>query len=252
MKRICTLALLAILALPFMAQDTPLQQPDLPVAHQEFFDPTRKVKEPYQFSTTWRLEAGYLQSDQRQDTSHIYLHGMRLGATIDFNLPYHFSIQTGLLAALSYTQNTQHWGNVDAETAQINRLHHHIINLQFIVPVRAYYNITLWKQLRMFFFAGPQLSVGAISHDIPQAELSAATSQWLEQQGILLTPYDRYTEKQLYRTNIQFGLGGGFEWDRYRLQAGYDFGLNNICRPRILPSQHINEWSWLLTFSYAL
>jgi hypothetical protein len=94
--------------------------------------------------------------------------------------------------------------------------------------------------------------VGAISHDIPQAELSAATSQWLEQHGILLTPYDRYTEKQLYRTNIQFGLGGGFEWDRYRLQAGYDFGLNNICRPRILPSQHINEWSWLLTFSYAL
>ena len=57
---------------------------------------------------------------------------------------------------------------------------------------------------------------------------------------------------ELYRTNIQFGLGGGIEWDRYRLQAGYDFGLNNILRTPILPRQKMHEWGWMCTFSYQL
>ena len=58
--------------------------------------------------------------------------------------------------------------------------------------------------------------------------------------------------KDLYRTNIQFGLGGGLEWDRYRLQAGYDFGLNNIMRTPGIPSQKAREWGWMCTFAYKL
>ena len=58
--------------------------------------------------------------------------------------------------------------------------------------------------------------------------------------------------KEVYRTNIQFGLGGGLEWDRYRLQAGYDFGLNNLQRTSIVPNQKLQEWGWMLTFAYKL
>jgi hypothetical protein len=59
-------------------------------------------------------------------------------------------------------------------------------------------------------------------------------------------------EKELYRTNIQFGLGGGLEWDRYRLQAGYDFGLNNIMRTPGILNQKAHEWGWICTFAYKL
>jgi hypothetical protein len=58
--------------------------------------------------------------------------------------------------------------------------------------------------------------------------------------------------KDVYRTNIQFGLGGGFEWDRYRVQAGYDFGLNNLIRTSLIPNQRLNEWGWMVAFSYKL
>lgn len=252
MNRFFILGFLCFMAMPFMAQDAPNNTPDLQVAHQEFFDPTRKEKEVYQFSTTWRLEAGYMQDDQRQDTSSLFFHGMRLGATVDFNLPYHFSLQTGLLASLSYAKNNQHWALADEESAQINFVEHNLIQLQLIVPVRAYYNITLWKQWRMFFYAGPQLQLGLMSYDVLRSQMSESTTQWYEQQGLPLNNHDRYAEKQLYRTNIQFGLGGGFEWDRYRLQAGYDFGLNNVDRQRLLPDTKLNTWGWLLTFSYAL
>lgn len=250
--RIFTLALLCLIALPFMAQDTYTNTPDLQVAQQEFFDPTRKEKEVYQFSTTWRLEAGYVQDNQKQDTSSLYFHGMRLGATVDFNLPYHFSIQTGLLASFAYGLNSQHWALAAEEDVQINTVDHNLLQLQLIIPARAYYNITLWKQLRLFFYAGPQLQLGLMSYDIIQTDMAPSTMQWYEQQGLALSNHDRYAEKQLYRTNIQFGLGGGLEWDKYRLQSGYDFGLNNIYRERVLPGQKLNTWGWHITFSYSL
>lgn len=249
--------LMCLTTIAVFAQDSKTALPDLQTAEPDFFDPTRKVelKEDYQFSTTWRWETGYTQLNQRQDTSSLYLHGVRLGATVDFNLPYHFSMQTGALATLTYGRNNQHWASMSAESAQVNVMQHNIVQLQLTIPVRAYYNIVLWKQLRLFFFAGPQLQIGLMSQDLiksNQANLTPQTLQWLEQQGIATQSYDRYATRELYRTNIQFGLGGGMEWDRYRLQAGYDFGLNNIFRTPVISSYKMNEWGWMCTFSYQL
>lgn len=232
--------------------DLRLKEPDLYTT--EFFDPTKaKEKAPYQFSTDWRLEAGYVQWQERAlDTVSVYQHGLRIGATVDFNLPYNFSIQTGALATLTYGLNDQHWRSLDAELAQEEVLNHHQVQLQLTIPVRAYYKVTLWKELRMFFFAGPQLQIGLTSYDIIENKTSALTTAWLEQNNIRTTNYDRYVEKEIYRTNIQFGLGGGMEWDRYRLQAGYDFGLNNLQRTSLIPNHKLHEWGWMVTFAYKL
>lgn len=246
---------LAFISITAKAQDNKNLLPDLQTANADFFDPTREEKpqKVYQFSTPWHLEVGYTQLNHRtQDTSAIYMHGLRVGATVDFTLPYNFSIQTGALLTFTYGQNNQHWPSIDEESAQINILKHNILQLQLTIPARAYYNITLWKQLRMFFFAGPQLQIGLTNYDLINNKTSNPTTQWLEQQGITTTNNERYLSHELHRANIQFGLGGGLEWDRYRLQAGYDFGLNNILRTPILPKQKMHEWSWFVTFAYQL
>ena len=229
-----------------------MQQPDLQTT--EFFDPTKKKeKAPYQFSTDWRLEAGYVQWEERTlDTTSFYQHGMRLGATIDFNLPYNFSVQTGVLATLTYGINDQHWRSMDAENVQVEQLNHNVVQLQLTIPARVYYKVTLWKELRMFFFAGPQLQFGLTNYDVIKNYTSSALKEWLEQNNIRTENYERYLAKELYRTNIQFGLGGGLEWDRYRVQAGYDFGLNNLQRTALLPKHKTHEWGWMLTFAYKL
>lgn len=234
-----------------LAQDElRLKQPDLQTT--EFFDPTKKKeKEPYQFSTDWRIEAGYVQNDNRnRDTTIYYQHGMRLGATVDFNLPYRFSIQTGALATLTYGVNKQHWASLTQESAQVEVLNHHIVQLQLTIPARAYYNIKLWKKLNMFFYAGPQLQLGLTNYDIIDNQTSALCTQYIESLNQLTTDHDRYVNKELYRVNVQFGLGGGFEWDRYRLQAGYDFGLNNLLKTPIVPEEKNYEWGWMVAFSY--
>ena len=227
---------------------------DLQTTGPDIFDPTRKQEtEEYKFSTLWRVEGGYIQNSQRQDTSFLYLHGLRLGATVDFALPYHLSVQTGALLSCAYGLNNQHWPSLDLESMQKNIMQHNIVQLQLTIPVRVYYSVTLWKQLRMFFYAGPQLQIGLTNYDlINKDNISLSTLQWIESLNMPTESYDRYLAKELYRTNIQFGLGGGFVWDRYRLQAGYDFGLNNIIRTPLTSSQKMNEWGWMLTFSYSL
>lgn len=237
-----------------LAQDNRNSLPDLQTSQSIFFDPTtEKEVTPYVFSTPWRIEIGYVQLNHRtQDTSALYLHGLRVGATVDFVLPHNFSIQTGALATLAYGINNQHWASLSAENAQVNILQHNVVQLQLTIPVRAYYNIKLWKKLNMFFYAGPQLQIGLTNYDLINNKTSAEVTAWLEENKITTSNHDRYLSHELYRTNIQFGLGGGFEWDRYRLQAGYDFGLNNILRTSVLPKQKMNEWGWMCTFSYRL
>lgn len=245
-------ALLSVSSALF-AQDEPrMKQPDLQTT--TFFDPTQKKEEaPYQFSTDWRLEAGYVQYDERtRDTTVFYQHGLRLGATVDFNLPNRFSIQTGALATLTYGVNQQHWRSITEEDTQIEIMSHNIVQLQLAIPVRAYYNIKLWKKLNMFFFAGPQLQIGLTNYDIIDNKTSELCTAYLQEVGLPTTNHDRYISKELYRVNVQFGIGGGFEWDRYRLQAGYDFGLNNLIKTPIVSKHKSNEWGWMVSFVYRL
>jgi len=232
--------------------------------HEEFFDPTRKQekkKEVYAFSMDWRVEAGYVQNQQRSLSGNMinpFLHGARIGATVDFNLPYHTSIQTGLLYTVTYGQIEQHWPATTQE-AQHNDgdyIRHGIMEHQIGIPVRAFYNQHLWKKLAMFFYGGPKLEVGAVQRDFLKLHLTdtydniIGTKEMLENMGIHTEDYDRYQAGDLYRCNIQLGVGGGFEWDRYRIQAGYDFGLNNLVRHKYVEGQHMWEWGWYTSFSY--
>lgn len=238
-------------------QSEALQQSEI-ASQREFFDPTRKkdkVREDYKFSCDWRLEVGYAQEQQRsKNESYMnpFLHGGRLGVTVDFNLPIHFSIQTGLLYQMLYGRLEQHFVSVTPETVQTEYLRHQLMSFQLAVPVRAYYTQQLWKDLNMFWYAGPQLQFTLAEKDNIHQHISEPVKAWLQSQGVMIDPYDRIAGKELYPVNIQFGLGGGMEWDRYRLVAGYDFGLNNLVKTKVLPTQHMWEWGWYVSFSYKL
>lgn len=232
------------------------QKPHMQIADNTFFDPTRKekVEEPYVFGVDYRIEVGYAQHQQRTQQltfPDIYLHGARIGATFDFHLPLHFDIQTGLLYTLLLGINDQHWRSTDIASTQIEYIHHRILAHNFTIPVRVYYTIPVWKKLNLFFYTGPQLQIGLAQNDYLETHLSTSAQQWLETQGIPTTPYDRMGN-ELIRANIQYGIGGGLEWDRYRLQSGYDFGLNNLVKKPAINGQYMTEWGWFVSFSYRL
>ena len=252
-RRIEIIILLAVLGTGALwAEDK--KKPDYQIADHTFFDPSKKAEneQRYQFGVEYRLELGYAQHEQRVRNlsfPNMYMHGVRLGATFTFNLPMHFGLQTGLLYTLVYGRHEQHYRSMDAPSVQQEYITHRVLAHHLTIPVRAYYTIPLWKQLNLFFYTGPQLHIGLAQSDYLQNHLSAGTKAWLEEKGIHTAPYDRL-EDELIRANIQWGLGGGLEWDRYRLQSGYDFGLNNLVKHPQTKGQYMAEWGWFVSFCY--
>ena len=49
-----------------------------------------------------------------------------------------------------------------------------------------------------------------------------------------------------------YSLFGWEEEYRYRIQGGYDFGLNNQVKTLKVPNQHMWEWGWYVSFCYRL
>ncbi len=239
---------------------------------QEFFDPTRKVERTesaYQFSYDLRLEVGYVQNQQRSATnswSNPFLHGAKLGATIDFNLPYSLSLQTGLAFCGTYGIIDQHWRSMSAETVQTEYIRHGINQYYLEVPVRAFYTLQLWRELNLFFYGGPKMQIGLAEIDFETLHLSDNALEWLSERGVAVTTHDRYSgfsyadengvekwqDRELRRFNIQLGVGGGLEWAQYRLIAGYDFGLNNLLYQMPTSNSRLWQWGWYVSFCYKL
>ena len=234
------------------ADDT--TKPGYQIEDNTFFDPTKKEekKDTYQFDVEYRLEVGFAQDWQRAHNitfPDMYLQGARLGATFTFLLPIHFSLETGLLYTILYGRNEQHWRSQTAQSTQKEVITHRVLAHNATVPLRMFYTIPVWKQLNIFFYTGPQLHIGLAQNDYMDTQLSESTKVWLQSQNIETEPYDRMHD-EMVRANIQWGIGAGLEWDKYRLQGGYDFGLNNLVRHPQFDGQYMSEWRWYVAFCY--
>ena len=235
-------------------------------ANEEFFDPEalkNKKKDDYRFSVEYRVMVGYQQTQHRTENlsyENMYLHGGRLGLTVDFLLPKRWSVQTGAYYSLVYGSTVQNWGPINMEDyakpdpktgkAHSGEITHRLYEHTITVPVHTYYNIHLWKDLNLVFYTGPQLQIGAAMRDEMYADISDAAKKWMKSVGQPYKPYDRYAESELMRCGVQWSLGGGIEWGKIRLQAGYDFGLNNLVKVKKVPNQQMWEWGWQVGLSF--
>ncbi len=216
----------------------------------------------YRFSVTCRIEAGYVQDWQNSRSGSYpdtYLHGAKLGASFDFNLPYSMSVQTGLFYALTAGKNTQYYAPVTTGVTADQYLEHHIMQHSLLIPVRFTYTQKLWRDLALYFYTGPEFSIGLAQQDNIEVSMAQTTLDWLNNIGQPTASYDKYREKELRRFNCQYGLGGGIQWAAYRLQSGYAYGLNNLVKQQGTPAtpqgihtdSHMWQWGWYVSFSYA-
>lgn len=193
-----------------------------------------------ELKTTYRIEAGYIQPYQfGEGYRTTYFHGGKIGATVDFDIKYGMSIQTGVYYLMAYGTNSQSYPHLGEYVDYSTTMY------QLDIPVRFSYTIKIWKDLSLFAFAGPTFNIGLAMPEKADAHLSQITEQVT---GIHSGTVNLYKDEVL-PFNFMLGAGGGIQWKNYRLQAGYDFGMHNIYRN---PYSHVmKQWNWFTSFSYA-
>ena len=175
-----------------------------------------------ELKTTYRIEAGYIQPYQfGEGYRTTYFHGGKIGATVDFDIKYGMSIQTGVYYLMAYGTNSQSYPHLSEYVDYSTTMY------QLDIPVRFSYTIKIWKDLSLFAFAGPTFNIGLAMPEKADAHLSQITEQMT---GIHSGTVNLYKDEVL---PFNFMLGAG----------------HNIYRN---PYNHVmKQWNWFTSFSYA-
>jgi hypothetical protein len=190
------------------------------------------------FAQTYRLEMGYL-NQQRFGTSESTsnFNGIRLGGTAEFKLKNNFSLLTGALYSVVYSNKTQNYIYGDSVTYST---YGHYID----VPIRLTFTYHIANYLKVFGFAGPNISIGIAQ---PQKVTAVLSNELKTMTGIESGNYDLYKNAIINRMNFQLGAGGGVQYKNYQLKSGYDFGIHSI---NAVDTGTLRQGGWYISFSY--
>ena len=193
---------------------------------------------------TYRLEVGFVSPKQSgAEFSTNYFNGGRLGVTAEFGLKHNFSLLTGALYSLVYSNKVQYYSSTDSVTY---KTFGHSID----IPLRLTYTLPLSKNLKVFGFAGPNINVGIAQPRKTTAVLSSSLREVIDEFGNVPTngTEDLYKNAMISRINFQMGAGGGVQWKNYQLKGGYDFGINSI--NKVETSKLFRQGGWYVSLVY--
>ena len=151
--------------------------------------------------------------------------GFKVGLVYDATIVKGF----GVSMALNYTfgNHTSAWKQIgklpypqERSTGQYHQLE---------IPIDWQYKFEIAKRTWIILYTGPTLQCGL--------DLTSKLYKTNNGKEIILEKDNSFysedmKDKELKRINVTWGLGAGFQYDRYFLRGGYDFGLINPYKER--------------------
>lgn len=187
---------------------------------------------------TYRMEVGYNNPIRfGANVSPTKFDGIRIGGTAEFDLKNNFSLLTGALYNFVYSNKLQGYPNSDSV---VYKTFGHYLD----IPIRITYSLPINKNMKVFGFAGPNFNIGLFQNQETISTLSTALNQL---HGIKPGKSDLYNDGIINRLNLQIGLGGGIQWKKYQLKAGYDFGINKLNRTG---TGNVYQSGWYVSLAY--
>jgi hypothetical protein len=187
---------------------------------------------------TYRFEIGYNNPSQYSSTSSAtYFNGIKTGLTAEYDLKNNFSLLSGVLYNLVYSDKLQNYPN----STYVNYVTYgHFIN----IPVHFQYNLPVSKDLKFFGFAGPTLNIG-----LQQVQSTVSSYHPTNSVYDIPSAYKNLYISNLNQIDLQIGIGAGVQFKNYQLKGGYDFGVLNINK---LSSGNLYQKGWYVTVAIKL
>lgn len=207
MKRYLSIFVIGLLAVSALAADLPKQGFGLQIGYAQ---PTLRLNSP---STSYPKDSL---------VSITQLHGLKLGVVYDGSFAKGFGTSVGINYTFATKQNN--WSSVSSFTrfpeSRSQMMYH-----QIEVFADWQYKFEIAKETYVMLFTGPTIQYGIA--------FTQKNEQRLDESGsISLTEnVNRYGKDSpntdLRQFNVTWGVGAGFQYQRYFLRGGYDFGLIN-------------------------
>lgn len=196
------------------------------------------------YAQTYRLELGSVNPKQSgSQLSTNYFNGVRLGGTVEFDLKNNFSLLTGALYSFVYSNKVQYYSTSDS--VKYKTFGHSID-----IPLRLTYTLSLFKNMKVFGFVGPNLNIGLAQPRTTTAVLKSSIINVIDEYTGNVPEngtQDLYKAAMISRINFQMGAGGGVQWKNYQLKGGYDFGINSINK---IDSSRFTQSGWYVSLVY--
>ena len=161
--------------------------------------------------------------DQEKTLTPAAYNGFKVGLVYDATIVKGFGFSIGL--NYTFGANTTDWKQITASLYPQERTRGQYHQLE--IPVDWQYKFEIAKRTWLLLYTGPTLQCG----------LSLKTKNYIndgkQEQVNKKNPIDDlYSEQEvsdyaLKRLNVTWGIGAGFQYERYFLRGGYDFGLIN-------------------------
>lgn len=161
--------------------------------------------------------------DQEKTLTPTAYNGFKVGLVYDATIVKGFGFSIGL--NYTFGANTTDWKQITASLYPQERTRGQYHQLE--IPVDWQYKFEIAKRTWLLLYTGPTLQCG----------LSLKTKNYIDdgkqEQVNQKNPIDDlYSEQEvsdyaLKRLNVTWGIGAGFQYERYFLRGGYDFGLIN-------------------------
>lgn len=153
------------------------------------------------------------------------LNGLKVGVTYDATYIAGFGSSMGI----NYTFAGGHtdWKTLVGDyprTRTLTRYH------ELEVFVDWQYKFEIAKETHLIVYTGPTIQCGLAYNENQYTETQ---SIWDGSISTTINRYDRFAQhdgepdRDLKRVNVTWGIGAGFQYQRYFVRGGYDFGLIN-------------------------
>ena len=155
---------------------------------------------------------------EKELTPTIY-NGFKVGAVYDATIVAGFGYSLGI--NYSFGANKSEWKQIG--TAQFPRERTQELYHQLEIPVDWQYKFEIAKNTWLMLYTGPTLQCGLSFKKNTIKQPLADVEPTIETEN-------RYTMESVFalqRLNVTWGVGAGFQYERYFLRGGYDFGIIN-------------------------
>ncbi len=206
MKRLLLTISLCAMVIGAMAADLPKQGFGFQIGYAQ---PTLRLNSP---------EVMY-PKDSLVNT--VQLHGLKVGVVYDGS----FALGFGTSIGINYTFATKTTGWQPASSfSRYPETRSSLMYHQVEAFVDWQYKFEIAKETYLMLYTGPTIQCGIGLTEKHETRIDLSNME-------MSTKEDRYTSDDpnsvLRRINVTWGVGAGFQYKRYFLRGGYDFGLIN-------------------------